>query len=330
MRTLEIIRNCILSRFWTHKPIILTHSLTSECNCSCLICNNRMKKRNDNEMNTKEVFQMLDEAKKLNFVAYVMWGGEPMLRPDFLDILQYAHDLGLYTSIITNGFFLYEKAGKMAKTVDFTWVSVDFPSHYHDELRGQKGIFERIIRGIKEMRYSGGKVAINCVLSKLNLDAVEKLVNLAQRLNVKIAFDSMKIFPGINEKYELTALELKHLFSKILKLKKLGYPILNSDEYLGFHLKNFMFSCNQSKVFIDVSEDGKIQPFWCTRTNKVFGDLRKQSLAEVLNSKAFTKFGEISKGCHLCVNTPTVETSIFYYLFWTWENIKLIMNYALK
>ena len=94
-----------------------------------------MKKHNTDEMTIHEIFRMLDEARKLNFVAYIVFGGEPLMRTDILDILQHAHDLGFYTSLITNGIYLPEKSEKIAKVVDLTWVSLDHYSDYHDEMR---------------------------------------------------------------------------------------------------------------------------------------------------------------------------------------------------
>lgn len=105
---------------------------------------------------------MLNEAKKLNFVAYVAFGGEPLMRPDIMDILRYAHELGLYTSIITNGTLLSENAKKIANIVDLTWVSLDYDSEYHDKMRSHQGAFEKAVEGIYRLRQAGGNIVINC------------------------------------------------------------------------------------------------------------------------------------------------------------------------
>jgi len=280
---------------------------------------------------------MLDEAKSLNFVAYVAWGGEPLIRRDILDILQHAHDIDLYTSIVTNGVYLPEKAEKIAKIVDLTWVSLDHYSNYHDEMRGRKGTFKKAIEGIIRLRHAGGRAAINCVLSKLNTDTVEKLTELARRMGVKLAFDTMEIFEGCNEEYSLTASERTRLFSEIRKFKKQEYPILNSYEYLEPLVSRGKYSCAQPMIFISVTEDGKIKPFWCQKNNKVLGDLRKQSLSEIIGSPSFMEFAKIAKGCNLCNNSTTVEASVFYsarrflmnYLRWSNPYLKFISDYAL-
>jgi len=312
LETLEYAYRYAISRFWTHKPILLTHSLTSKCNCRCKICHIWRKENNTREMKTQEIFKMLDEARRLNFVAYLAFGGEPLIRPDAMDVLEHAHDLGLYTSIITNGTYLSDKAQEIAKVVDFTWVSLDYYSDYHDEMRGLEGIFNSAMEGIVKLRNEGGKIAINCVLSKLNRNVVRRMAKLAQELHVKLAFDPMEIFPEANEEYALSRVEYRRLFLDVLELKRLGYPILNSYEFLTHLISPMEYSCAQPRVFINVYENGQIRPFWCQKNNQILGDLRKQSLGEVLHSSPFEEFARIASFCNLCNNSSTAEVSMFY------------------
>lgn len=311
-RTLAYGHRYNYSRFWTHKPIILTHSITSMCNCKCKICDVWQKKGTTYEMKTHEVFRMLDEARKLNFVSYLVWGGEPLMRPDIVNILEHAHALGFYTSIVTNGTYLSEKAKEIAKLVDLTWVSLDHFSEYHDEIRGSKGTFSRALRGVIKLRRMGGRIAVNCVLSKLNVDAVGKMAELAYHLGVKIAFDPMEVFTGINEQYALSCAERDRLFSEVLRYKKIGYPILNSYDYLKHLIDLKEYSCAQPKVFITVLENGEIKPFWCRKNHHALGDLRMQSLGEILYSAPFEEFTKMTEGCNLCNNSSTVEASMLY------------------
>lgn len=202
----------VVSRFFTHKPIFLTHSVTAKCNCRCKICNVWRANSKTDDMSTHEIFRMLEEARRLNFVAYIALGGEPLMRPDILEILQHSHDLGLYTSIITNGIYLSKFAEKISKVVNLTWVSLDHYTDYHDEMRGFKGSFEKAVEGIKKLKQEGGRVAINCVLSWLNINAIGGMVEFALKLGAKIAFDPMEVFQGSNEEYTLTTIERDHLF----------------------------------------------------------------------------------------------------------------------
>jgi MoaA/NifB/PqqE/SkfB family radical SAM enzyme len=312
LKALRYAQRYAVSRFLTQKPVFLAQALTQQCNCKCKICGVWRQKESTQELKTHEIFNVQDEAWKLNFVAYLAFGGEPLIRPDAVDILKHAHGLGFYTSIITNGTFLYSKAEGIAKAVDLTWVSLDYDSDYHDEMRGLKGAFESSLKGIRKLRNEGGKIAINCVLSKLNLDAPKKMAELAQNLGVKLIFDPMEVLQGVNEEYRLSRKECKSLFLDVLELKKLGYPILNSYEFLQHVVSHTGYSCAQPKVFLEVHANGEIAPFWCRKNNHILGDLRKQSLSEVLYSPLFEDFARTTEGCSLCDNTSTSDISMFY------------------
>jgi MoaA/NifB/PqqE/SkfB family radical SAM enzyme len=313
LRYFRYAKEYTISRFATQKPVLLTHFLTSKCNCKCKMCDIWTKKP-AHELTTQQVFKMLDEAKKLHFSAYVMWGGEPLLRQDTLKIMAYAQKLGLYTSLITNGTLLPKKAKEVAEVVDLIWVSIDHPSMVHDELRGLNGVFDSAIKGIKELKKQGGTVAVNCVLSKLNNqgDVIKNMLALSEKLQVRVAFDPMEVFLGFNEKYALSCQEVSGLFSEVLTYKKAGQPILNSYEFIKHQINPTKYSCAQPQILLNIRENGEIFPFWCRKTSSVLGDLRKQSLGEILESHAYREFVQRTSGCCLCNNSVNVETSLFY------------------
>ena len=302
----------VISRFWTHYPIILTHSVTSKCNCQCKICDVWRRQPAAAELKTEEIFRILNEAKQQNFVGYVAFGGEPLMRPDILDIFEEAHRLGLYTSLITNGTLLSNYANRLAKIVDLTWVSLDYDSDYHNIMRGSSGIFNKAIEGIKDLRRAGSRVVINCVLSQLNLDAVPRMGKITQRLDARIAFDPMEMFEGCNEDLALTSSQRQKVFSQVAALKKEGYPILNSKEFIDSTQSQEQYHCAQPRIFIKMYEDGKIKPFWCKKNPNVIGDLRKQSLGSFLQSNIYRQFREAAWDCGLCRNSCQMETSMFY------------------
>jgi MoaA/NifB/PqqE/SkfB family radical SAM enzyme len=263
-------------------------------------------------MTTQEVFGMLDQARKLNFVGYVAWGGEPLIRPDTMEILRHSHDVGLFTCIITNGTYLSRHAKEMAKTVDLTIVSLDYPSDYHDVLRGSKGCFSKAINGIAELKKFGGRVALNCVFSKLNAHAATEMAELAKRLGVRIAFDPMEVFSGFNQEHALSAHERRGVFAEVWKLKKSGYPVLNSFEFLEHLVNPVQYSCAQSKVYVNVRENGEVTPFWCQKDDKSLGSLKIQSLSKILGSNRFKEFSKNTANCFRCNNSVTGEISKFY------------------
>ncbi len=301
----------VYSRFVSGRPIILTHSLTHRCNSRCRICDVWRSPPKGVEMSTREVEAMLDEAWTQNFVAYVALGGEPMLRQDTPEILVHAKERGFYTSIITNGTGLAERAGDIVPGADLIWVSLDHDTPYHDEMRGLDGAYRAAVAGIKEVRRRGGRARINCVISAMNPDAPGRLARLAARLGVRVAYDPIEVFPG-NEEYALTPEARASAFGEVLRLKEAGYPILNSREFIEQQIAPRGYRCAQPRVFLKVEEDGGIHPFWCPNNGHAKWSLRRQGLAEVLASPEWRAFAEGAEGCGRCTNSSTFECSAFY------------------
>ncbi|MDP3564602.1 MAG: SPASM domain-containing protein, partial [Methanoregula sp.] len=76
---------------------------------------------------------------------------------------------------------------------------------------------------------------------------------------------------------------------------------------------------------------GTIGPFWCSKTDQVLGDVQKQSLMEIIDSPAWKRFDTTAQECNLCMNSSTVESSLFYYAgFWASRRyLKFAADYAL-
>ncbi len=124
------------TRFVDQRPFILSHLLTARCNADCQTCLWKMPASSRvDELSTEEVEALYREAAAAGFRALVMWGGEPMLRPDAGRLMRCAHELGLSTTLITNGWWLSERSNEVLPWTDRLLVSVDGPAAVHDEIR---------------------------------------------------------------------------------------------------------------------------------------------------------------------------------------------------
>ena len=85
-------------------------SLTSRCNLSCIYCHAEGEKNPDAEMSAEEIIEIMNVAAKFGIRSIKFTGGEPLLRPDILDIIR-AVPPGIESSVTTNGILL----GNMAE-----------------------------------------------------------------------------------------------------------------------------------------------------------------------------------------------------------------------
>ena len=329
-RNLKIAGKYIHSHLFTHRPFILTHAVTGRCNCTCAICDTWRRPANPREMGTADILTMLDQASDAGFVAYVAFGGEPLMHEDITRILSHAQNRGLYTILITNGYFLEEKSADLAACTDLTIVSLDDIGSAHDALRGLEGLFSRACAGISAMKEHKARIALNGVISRFSPGAEERLLSFAKEHGLKIAFDPMEPFPGINDDGVMTDAERRQIFSTLLDEKLQGAPILNSEEFLRHQIAPHSYSCAQPRIFLRVAEDGIIRPFWCRKTDQVLGDVTTQSIPEILDSPEWKAFDETVRDCHKCMNSSTVESSLFYYAgFWASRRyLKFAADYA--
>jgi MoaA/NifB/PqqE/SkfB family radical SAM enzyme len=155
------------------RPFVLSHALNAHCNMSCSFCEH-WKKVGD-EPTKEEVFRLLDNAKEFGIGVYNAWSVEPLLRKDLPKIMAHVKELGMITSMITNGKLLYERAEELGD-VDYLSVSVDGIKSYK-EIRQTD--FETLLKGIKKaikfrkLQNQKNPILMNCVLMGKNLEDIE-------------------------------------------------------------------------------------------------------------------------------------------------------------
>jgi len=284
------IAKILKSRFITHTPIILSHRITSLCNCKCKTCD--LWKRSSevkDDLTKEEIFSLIKKAKDAGIIGYSVWGGEPLLRRDLPEILEFAKEAGLITMVITNGYFLKEKYKEILPFTDFLIVSIDFDDDMHDEMRGAKGIRKRAIEGIELCKNSETKIIINSVISNRNYDKIEGLLALSRRLNVMHAFEAMDITEEYfkpADSFRPTDDQLKSAFSKIIAFNKKGYNIYNSIGYLENFSKKKKYTCHFPKILIVVDAHGDIS----SCHNNSWGNAKNIDFDKIFSNRDFKYF----------------------------------------
>jgi MoaA/NifB/PqqE/SkfB family radical SAM enzyme len=149
-------------------------ALTDACQCSCRHCGvANLGAGKNNELEFEQIARLLKEYRRLGGVKFSLFGGEPLLRKDILEIVALSTSLGLSSVLCTNGLLLTEqlavdlrKAGLCA--IEFSLDSMD-PKRF-DRIRGYRGIHERVITAIRDSIRVGFKVGINIVASRDHLN----------------------------------------------------------------------------------------------------------------------------------------------------------------
>ena len=126
-------------------PICLTWELTYACNLQCVHCLSSSGQRDPRELTTAEAKRVLDELHDLQVFYINIGGGEPMLRRDFFELVDYAiapngHGESIGVKFSTNGTYLDAAAARRLATMDYLDVQIS--------LDGTDAITNDHVRGV--------------------------------------------------------------------------------------------------------------------------------------------------------------------------------------
>jgi MoaA/NifB/PqqE/SkfB family radical SAM enzyme len=313
-RLLESFLSMLRSRVYTHRPFFLAHAVTFGCNSRCRMCTYwQLTPRMKEDLSTEEVYRLLDEAYDSGMRAYYAFGGEPLIRKDIGEIVDYAKNKGFLTTMNTNASLLASKAQSL-RNLDFAFVSLDYFNEYHDFIRGRRGSFDDAIKGLNRIREVGNtRVTLVTTISTLNLDAIEPMAKLARYLRVGISYNSVEPAPDLgldgatdlpnmnrsNASLELSRAQLHDFYATLLRLKREGYPLMETEYVLRHFVEGKHWICHFPRMFVYVSPDKKI--YSCTFDHSY--DLKKGSFEDYFSSNSFRNHAARAENCNMCVRT---------------------------
>ncbi|MFJ1655107.1 pyrroloquinoline quinone biosynthesis protein PqqE [Streptomyces sp. NPDC088337] len=164
-------------------PYGLLAELTYRCPLACPYCSNPLNLGDHrDELATEEWQRVLAEAADLGVLQCHLSGGEPLLRRDLVEIVAVAHDLGLYTNLITSavGFSRPRAERLRAAGLDHVQISIqaDEPA-VSDRIAGFPS-FRRKIEAMGLVKELGWPLTVNVVLHRYNIDRVAEVLGLAE------------------------------------------------------------------------------------------------------------------------------------------------------
>ena len=147
----------------------------------------------------------------------------------------------------------------MIPHLDTVLCSLDGFGSNHDRLRGVEGLFERAVEGIKVARNKPGmRVKMWVSVHRENLDDLESIAQLARDLGVWAEYFPVAHIPGHNDTIVLDADGLKCAFERVLQLKRVGYPVWNSERSLIKVRDSRPLRCNFGRIALQVDCTGHV------------------------------------------------------------------------
>lgn len=281
-------------------PLNVWWDITTNCNFKCLHCYSSSASKDVKELDTNGCKKIIDElaSNKVFFVYYL--GGEPFIREDFLDILDYATAKGLSTMVNTNAWFVAKDTIRHLKKLDVhrLRISLDGASPTsHDSFRGKSGAFDRVVSALqnaKSLDFDGISIVITA--TRNNLGEIGSIIDLVVGYGVK----EVQVVPvsktgsALQHYSDLEFGIEEHAFlKKILEENKNKYKadalIYSVDGVLdnpcttcvksGKIIPDFM-GCRSGRTICNIDSLGNMIPCLLVR-KPIFGNLLDTPLAEI-------------------------------------------------
>lgn len=168
-------------------PVNVTWEVTYACNLSCIHCLSDSGRKRAGELTTEQALGVIDQLAAEKVFQFNIGGGEPFMRPDFLDLMDHAHDKGMVTCISTNGTLIDESiARRLDHPLVYIQVSLDGAGEAsNDAIRG-RGSYKKVLNALDHLRKRNIEVSINCVLTRRSYPELDKLVALAASYGAKL------------------------------------------------------------------------------------------------------------------------------------------------
>lgn len=168
------------------RPVV-AWNVTQRCNLHCVHCYSDSHDRNyPGELTTDEAKAVLDDLAGYGVPAVLFSGGEPLLRPDLLELAAYAVGRGLRPVLSTNGTRIDAAMARELKRIGFIYVgiSLDGLREVNDRFRGCAGAFDQALAGFRACRDADQRVGLRLTLTRRNFIDLERIFDflIAERI----------------------------------------------------------------------------------------------------------------------------------------------------
>ncbi len=175
------------SKSRVNNPLWLLLELTYRCPLHCVYCSNPTNyTRHMNELSTETWTRVMREAREIGAAQLGFSGGEPLMRDDLEVLVKEARSLGFYTNLITSGVGLNEKriATLRENGLDHIQLSFQDSTRELNDFLSHTKTFELKLNIARMVKRQGYPIVLNVVLHRQNIDHIEQILAMAERLDV--------------------------------------------------------------------------------------------------------------------------------------------------
>jgi radical SAM protein with 4Fe4S-binding SPASM domain len=293
------------------KPVHVSIELTYACNYRCKHCYNESGSEHEKFFDFNVLKKVLDGLYENGVYIIELTGGEPLLHPDFRDIVEYALKKFELVAIITNGYLISEELldslvtykDKLIFQVDLHGTRV-----YMDWFCDKKGAFDKIKKNIELITERDYFLRVIMIVTKLNYNQIIETVTLAKQLSSypkktarainytiglsgfvpqgrvtkspEILFDHESMISANNELYKAK--------------KEFGNFIFELPDNILKELNN-QCNCGAGTRTLVITPTGDIKLCPMADDSVIFGNVYKNKITEIFSKKCCNEFVDLQK-----------------------------------
>jgi MoaA/NifB/PqqE/SkfB family radical SAM enzyme len=317
--------------------------LTRRCNFRCRGCN-VWSAQDTKELSTKDVKNGLDILRQLGVIDIVLSGGNPLLREDIGEIIEYASRFFL-TTVYDNGSMAVEKISAL-RHADLVAISIDsLDPDRNDYIRGVRGAWQNAMNAVEVLRGQGISVGVAPTISQFNLYEILDFTKYFVNRDIPVWYslysydspgDQTHLFRIGREDDEFIIADRKAIVAlcdSLIRMKKRNSNILMTTKLLkaikNFYLKGKRcWECRAFQNFFMIDHAGRVAGCHLQDSAATIFDLPK-----LWNSSKLDELRETYKKCTKC----TYLCYIFYSLHGSvlgnlqivhdrWKNAKILLR----
>ena len=251
------------------RPIVVSFEVTDSCTCYCRHCDHGGPR---DESALMQPAQYRHYMETLRPCVVQISGGEPLMRPDVVEIVRNIKRGGLPYTILVSNWSLMTEGRYLALReagVDQFSVSLDFPDERHDDFRSHPGLYQHLARIVPALAALGhDDIVLNSCITSENVGEIAALAGRAREWGVNLCYSAYSARrTGCREYCLTTPAQIAALESGLDRVEQMRGRtnwIVNSTSTLNatrrFFIEGGAPGCKAGAKFLVVRSDGALQP----------------------------------------------------------------------
>jgi radical SAM protein with 4Fe4S-binding SPASM domain len=289
------------------RPKYCVWEITFRCNMRCLHCASSLndgRSRGD-ELSPYEALNLCNDLRALGCEKVILSGGEALLREDWEQIARQLVSLGIYVSLISNGFLIDEAIAKRIKGAGLHRValSLDGMESTHNYIRGNADSFRRVCQAISFLKKQGVLVNLVTHINTMNLPELWYMEDLITSLGAdvwRIQLGSPMGRMGSHPELVVQPEDLPAIADFVVEAKRrkrLAISVGDNIGYFSHHEAelrntpnrsglNFWCGCSAGCLNIGIESNGNVKGCLSLQSDRfVEGNIRSEPLRQIWEKK---------------------------------------------